>query len=176
MQSIVLGGGCFWCLDAGYRLIEGVTAVTSGYAGGKSPDPDYYSVASGATGNAEVVKVTFDSSVISLEDVLDIFWAMHNPTTLNRQGNDVGTQYRSVIFVQSESQKDIANESMQRVAKLWEDPVITEIATLDHFYEAESEHQNYFEKHPDMAYCQVIINPKLAKLREKFASRIKDSL
>ena len=173
-ESIVLGGGCFWCLDAGYRLIEGVTEVVSGYAGGHTAKPGYNDVSSGETGHAEVVKVTFDTSKIGLADILDIFWAMHDPTTLNRQGADQGTQYRSVIYYQGTEQKETVDESLAQVAKLWDDPVVTEVTELDKFYSAEEEHQNYFQKHPEVGYCQVIINPKLEKLRKKFQQRLKD--
>ncbi len=172
-ESIVLGGGCFWCLDAGYRLINGVTEVISGYAGGNTVDPGYYQVASGRTGHAEVVKVTFDISVIKLEDVLDIYWAMHDPTTLNYQGNDKGTEYRSIILYTSNDQKLTIDKSMEVVSKLWNDPIVTEVKELETFCPAEDEHQNFFQKHPELAYCQVIINPKLLKLRQKFAASLR---
>lgn len=172
-ESIVLGGGCFWCLDAGYRLINGVTEVVSGYAGGHTNDPNYYSVAMTETGHAEVVRVTFDTSIISLSDILDIFWAMHNPTTVNYQGNDRGTEYRSIILYESEQQKQVIDVSLKEVAKLWDDPIVTEVKPLEKFYPAESEHQNYFAKNPEQGYCQVIINPKLEKLRKKFQDRLK---
>ena len=173
LESIVLGGGCFWCLEASYQLIEGVEHVTSGYAGGATKDPDYYSVASGKSGHAEAVKVDFDPTVLGLDDVLDIFWAIHDPTTLNRQAYDVGTEYRSIILYANEQQQTAAEASKKKVAALWKDPIVTEIMPLTAFYEAEPEHQNYFKNHPDQAYCQVIINPKLKKLKEKFASRLK---
>jgi peptide-methionine (S)-S-oxide reductase len=172
-QSIVLAGGCFWCLDAAYRMVEGVASVVSGYAGGSWPDPTYERVSTGTTGHAEVVKVEFDPKVISLDDVLDIFWALHDPTTKNRQGNDVGTQYRSMILYVGKEQKELAEASLANVAKLWPNPIVTEVKPLDHFYPAEEYHQDYYRKNPDQGYCQVIINPKLAKLREKFASRLK---
>lgn len=172
-ESITLGGGCFWCLDAGFRLIEGVTSVVSGYAGGQTTDPSYYQVASGETGHAEVVQVEFDPAIISLKDILDIFWAMHNPTTLNYQGNDKGTEYRSIILFNNNAQKAIVERSISEVAKLWDDPIVTELKLLEVFYPAEDEHQNYFEKHPEQGYCQVIINPKLAKLRKTFTDRLK---
>jgi peptide-methionine (S)-S-oxide reductase len=172
-ESIVLGGGCFWCLEASYQLIEGVTAVTSGYAGGSTDNPDYYGVSSGKTGHAEVVKVDFDPSIINLDDILDIFWAIHDPTTLNRQGHDVGSQYRSVILYDNKEQETVALASKKKASALWEDPIVTEIVPLKDFYKADPEHQNYFKNHPEQAYCQVIINPKLQKLRAKFASRLK---
>lgn len=173
MAEIVLGGGCFWCLDAAFRLIKGVTSVTSGYAGGDSVGPDYYSVATGITGHAEVVKVEFDPKLISLTEVLDIFWVLHDPTTLNRQGNDVGAQYRSIILYTSKDQQKIIEESLAKARKLWPGSIVTEVTPLTSFYPAEPEHQNYFEKHPEQAYCQVVINPKLQKLRQKFAQRLK---
>lgn len=174
IESIVLGGGCFWCLDAGYRLIEGIESVTSGFAGGQMQNPTYYDVTSGKTGHAEVVKVDFDSKKISLEGVLDIFWAMHDPTTKDRQGNDVGSQYRSTILYTDEGQLDVIKKSIESITLLWDDPIVTEVKKLATFYPAEEEHQNYFQKNPERGYCQVIINPKLAKLRAKFTERVKN--
>lgn len=173
METIVLGGGCFWCLDAGFKLIQGVTDVVAGYAGGTAEDADYYKVCTGATNHAEVVSVTFDTSQISLADILDIFWAVHDPTTLDRQGNDVGTQYRSVIFYGSDEQKAVAEESIKSVQELWDDPVVTELKPLEKFFPAEDYHQDYFNNNPQQAYCQVVINPKLLKLKQKFTERIK---
>lgn len=172
-ESVVLGGGCFWCLDAGYRLIGGVIKVTSGYAGGHTEDPHYYDVVDGTTGHAEVVKIDFDSNAISLKDILNIFWAMHDPTTLNRQGHDKGSQYRSIILYSNQDQKNSIEASLDTASTLWDDPIVTEVVELKKFYPAEEEHQNYFQKHPEMAYCQVIINPKLAKLRSEFVSHLK---
>lgn len=172
-ETAILGGGCFWCLEAVYQLVEGVTAGTSGYAGGHMPDPSYEQVSSGATGHAEVVKVDFDPSIITYADLLDIFWAIHDPTTKDRQGHDEGSQYRSIILYLNDSQKDLAQASKAAVAKLWPDPIVTEIASLKQFYEAEASHQNYYNNNSGQGYCQVIINPKLAKLREKFANRLK---
>ena len=172
-ESIVLGGGCSWCLDAGYRLIEGALRVETGYSGGNVKDPSYDQVCTGETGHAEVVRITFDTDKIKLKDLLDIFWALHDPTTLNKQGYDVGTQYRSIILYSNEEQKNIAEKSMNDNAAVWDDPIVTEILPLQTFYLAEQEHQNFFANHPESAYCQVIINPKLKKLRKKFASRIR---
>lgn len=172
-ESIVVAGGCFWCLDAAFRQIEGITKVVSGYTGGQTLNPTYYQVASGETGHAEAVEVTFDPAVISLRDVLDIFWALHNPTTLNRQGADVGTQYRSAIFYRDNEQRQIVEASVKAVQSLWSDPIVTQVKPLEHFYPAEAEHQDYFNKNPQAAYCQVVINPKLQKLREKFNQRLK---
>lgn len=173
IDSIVLGGGCFWCLDAAYKLVEGVTDVVAGYAGGHTDNPDYYQVAMKDSGHAEVVKVSFDTTKISLHDILDVFWAMHDPTTLNRQGADVGSQYRSIILFKDQAQATEVNKSVEQVKQLWKGPIVTEVVGLDKFYEAEAEHQDYFANHPDQAYCQVVINPKLAKLRAKFAAKLK---
>lgn len=172
-ESIVLGGGCFWCLEASYQLINGIESVVPGYAGGHTENPDYYSVASKTTGHAEVVKVDFDPKIISLDEVLDVFWVIHDPTTKDRQGNDVGPQYRSIILFNNSRQKQVVDESITGVKQLYDNPIITEVMELDKFYEAEEEHHDYFKKHPDMAYCQVIINPKLKKLREKFQAKLK---
>lgn len=172
-ELATLGGGCFWCLDAAYRRIEGVTRVVSGYAGGQDPNPTYQRVCSGATGHAEVVQVEFDPDVISYRDVLDVFWAIHDPTTLNRQGHDVGTQYRSIILTHGDAQRRIAEESRQAVASLWPRPVVTEIVPLEAFHPAEDYHQDYFARNPDQGYCQIVINPKLSALRERFASRLR---
>lgn len=172
-ESIVLGGGCFWCLEAAYQLIEGVTKVVPGYAGGDFENPTYQDLHRVETGHAEVVKITFNTSVLSLEDVMDIFWAIHDPTTLNRQGNDVGPEYRSIILYANDEQKNSALDSLKRVQKLWKDPIVTEVKQLDKFYEAEDYHHNYFKNNPNQAYCQVIINPKLDNLRKKFSEKLK---
>ena len=172
-ETIVLGGGCFWCLEAAYQLIDGVMAVTSGYAGGAVKDPGYEAVGMGYTGHAEVVKIDFDPNVVSLDDILEIFWAIHDPTTKNRQGNDVGTQYRSIILYSGDDQRRAAEDGKSKVIPLWSKPVLTEILPLTKFYEAEDYHQNYFRNNPGNGYCQVIINPKLANLRKKFAKRLK---
>lgn len=172
-ETATLGGGCFWCLDAAFRQIKGVENVVSGYAGGSIEKPTYDQVCSGSTGHAEVVQVRYDPKVISYEDVLDIFWAIHDPTTPNRQGSDVGPQYRSIILYEDEVQRQAAEDSAMRIGKLWPNPIVTEIKKLEHFYPAEEFHQDYFAKNPTQGYCQIVINPKLAKLREKFASRLK---
>lgn len=174
-ESIILGGGCFWCLDAAYRLVEGVTKVVSGFAGGDTKNPTYWRVVGGDTGHAEVVKVDFDPEVVSLVDILNIFWGMHDPTTLNYQGNDRGTQYRSIILYYGDKQKEVIDASVTAVAKLWDDPIVTEVSKLREFYPAEDEHQDYFKKHPDQAYCQVIINPKLAKLKMTFKEHLRST-
>ena len=172
-QSIVLGGGCFWCLEAAYQMVEGVEAVTSRYAGGHAQDPAYQQVSRGNTGHAEVVRVEFDAKVIPLAAVLEIFWGIHDPTTPNRQGHDIGPQYRSIILYSNDEQKRLAEASKSEIAKLWPDPVVTEILPLEHFYEAEKDHQNYFRNNPQQGYCQAVINPKIAKLRQHFSARLK---
>lgn len=175
MTTYVLGGGCFWCLDALYRRVNGVERVVSGYAGGTTTDhPSYYDVASGSTGHAEVVRITFDDTVIKPEDILDIFFAFHNPTTPNRQGADTGTQYRSIMLYQDEGQKAQFTQALDRAQKLWDDPIVTEINKLDIFYPAEEEHQDYFNKNPEAGYCQVVIAPKLAKARKKYSQWLKE--
>ncbi len=175
IEMAVLGGGCFWCLEATYELINGVANVVSGYSGGTDPEPTYEKSAYRNTGEAEVVRITFEPSIISYADILEIFWTIHDPTTLNRQGNDKGPEYRSIIFYLNEQQKQIAEESRKQIQNLWKDPIVTEIVPLQKFYEAEEEHQNFYKKHPEQAYCQIVINPKLEKLRAKFASKLKQS-
>lgn len=147
-MKAVLGGGCFWCLEAAYQLVNGINRVTPGYAGGSTKNPSYEEVSSGNTGHAEVVRLHFDDSIISYSEVLDIFWVVHDPTTLNRQGNDVGEQYRSIILYKDQTQKSIARESIKKVQTLWGDPVITELELLTEFYEAEPEHHNLLSKQP----------------------------
>lgn len=174
-ETIILGGGCFWCLDAAYRRVKGVEKVVSGYAGGQWPDPSYERVTTGTTGHAEVVQLSFDSQAIALKTILEIFWTIHDPTTLNRQGNDVGTQYRSIILYNSPEQQVAIEQSVKETAtKLWGDAITTELIPLEKFYPAESYHQDYFNKNPEQGYCQVIINPKLQKLIKKFAQLLKD--
>jgi peptide-methionine (S)-S-oxide reductase len=163
-DKIVLGGGCFWCVEAVYRRIPGVIALQSGYAGGHIPNPTYREVCSGKTGHAEVVEVQFDPEVISLEQVMNLFWIAHDPTTLNRQGADVGTQYRSVVYLCDPAQEDTVRQSMNAAQGQFKNPIVTEIAELDHFYPAESYHQEYYEANPDQGYCRVVIAPKLEKL------------
>jgi peptide-methionine (S)-S-oxide reductase len=172
-EIATLAGGCFWCLDAAYRQIDGVTGVVSGYAGGHRPDPTYEQVSTGSTGHAEVVNVEFDPEVISFPEILEIFWTIHDPTTLNRQGADVGTQYRSAIFYNDDAQKTAAEASRDAVQELWSNPVVTEIVPLQAFYPAEDYHQDYYAKNPGQGYCVAVINPKLKKLREHHLGRIK---
>lgn len=173
LQTATLGGGCFWCLEAAFQEIAGVVKVVSGYAGGQTLHPTYEQVSSGQTGHAEVVQLIFDPAVISYQDILEVFWTIHDPTTLNRQGADIGSQYRSVILYVTDEQKADAEQSKAAVQKLWPDPVVTQIAPLEKFWQAEDYHQNYFKSHPEQAYCQVVINPKLQKLRQKFQARLK---
>lgn len=174
-ESIVLGGGCFWCLDAIYRRVKGVTNVTSGYAGGDLNEPSYEEVCTGTTNHAEVIKVDFDSSDIDLKTILDIFWSIHDPTTRNQQGNDIGTQYRSAIYYTGDIQKEIIEDSIEKTAKkLWGKPITTEIKPLNTFWPAEDYHQDFFNKNPEQGYCQIIINPKLAKFKKKFEHLLKD--
>jgi peptide-methionine (S)-S-oxide reductase len=175
LEVATLGGGCFWCLEAVYDQLQGVTDVVSGYAGGDLKDPTYEQVCSGRTGHAEVVQVTFDPSQISYKGILEVFFSIHNPTTLNRQGADVGTQYRSAIFTHSDAQKATAQALIAELTadKAWGDPIVTQVAPLDTFYPAEAYHQEYFARNPYQGYCQVVIAPKLAKFRKHYAERLK---
>lgn len=176
-EVATLGGGCFWCLEAIYLDVQGVERVVSGYAGGHVPNPTYEEVCGKKTGHAEVVQVHFDPSVISYDDILYIFWRIHDPTTLNRQGNDVGPQYRSAIFYHGEAQKAAAERSLAEVkaAGVWPDPIVTEIVPLDAFYEAEGYHQNYFNRNPYQPYCQYVIDPKVRKFRKSFQAKLKQA-
>jgi peptide-methionine (S)-S-oxide reductase len=173
--TAVLGGGCFWCLDAVFRDLDGVLTVESGYAGGAGADPTYEAVCSGRTGHAEVVKVTFDPAVLSFRDLLTVFFTIHDPTTLNRQGNDVGTQYRSVVFCQSDEQRTIAQDVIQSLtaAKLWDAAIVTEVADVAPFYPAERYHQDYFENNAQQPYCMFVVAPKVAKFRKTFSERLR---
>jgi peptide-methionine (S)-S-oxide reductase len=175
-EVATLGGGCFWCLEAVYERVEGVTGVRSGYAGGDRPQPSYQEVCSGDTGHAEVVEVRFDPDTITYREVLEIFFAIHDPTTPNRQGADVGTQYRSVVFHHSEEQK-AAVEALVRDLEaegVWDAPIATEIEPLDTFWPAEDYHREYFRRNPYQPYCQVVVAPKVAKFRQRFAHRLRD--
>jgi peptide-methionine (S)-S-oxide reductase len=174
-ETATLGGGCFWCLEAVFEEVRGVHKVESGYAGGDLPNPTYHQVCTGTTNHAEVVQVTFDPAVISYREILDIFFATHDPTTLNRQGADVGTQYRSVIFYHTPVQKQIAEARMAELnaAKIWPRPIVTQIEPLPHFYRAEDYHQRYLQNNPGQAYCQAVVTPKVAKFRKQFASQLK---
>jgi peptide-methionine (S)-S-oxide reductase len=174
-QTAVLGGGCFWCLEAVFDRLRGVLSVESGYAGGGSANPSYEDVCSGRTGHAEVVRVTFDPSVLSFRDLLKVFFAIHDPTTQDRQGSDVGTQYRSVIFCQNAEQRAEAEGLIVELTrtKLWDDPIVTELAEAAPFYRAEGYHQQYFERNRAQPYCQFIVAPKVAKFRKEFVDRLK---
>lgn len=175
LQIATLGGGCFWCLEAVYDDLRGVVDVVSGYSGGHVPNPTYEQVCSKTTGHAEVIQITFDSSVISYRELLEVFFAIHDPTTLDRQGNDVGPQYRSVIFYHDEQQKRIAQEVIREIeaAKLWHNPIVTEVTAFDAFYPAEDYHQEYFKNHPGAIYCQLVIAPKVAKFRKQYLDKLK---
>jgi len=174
-EMATLGGGCFWCLEAVFEQVAGVEQVVSGYTGGSVPNPTYRQVCTGTTGHVEVVQVTFDPSVISYADVLRIFFTVHDPTTRDRQGPDVGPQYRSAIFTHTPEQKATAEVVMQEISEagIWDNPIVTEVEPLDTFYPAEDYHQEYFRNNPDQGYCRVIIEPKVAKFRKMFADRLK---
>lgn len=174
-QRATLAGGCFWCLEAVYELLRGVESVQSGYAGGHVPDPSYEAVCSGTTGHAEVVQVEFDPEEISYRDLLDVFFTIHDPTTLNRQGHDVGTQYRSAIYFHSPEQESTARAVIAELTAqgLWDDPIVTELEPLDVFYPAEDYHHQYYRRNQWQPYCQVVVAPKVARARQKFVERLK---
>src|SRR5215207_10993702 len=173
-ETATLGGGCFWCLEAVFDELNGVTDVVSGYAGGARPNPSYEAVCSGTTGHAEVIQVKFDPDVISYEDILHVFFAIHDPTTLNRQGGDVGTQYRSVIFYHSPEQKAAAERKMAELGASgqYDDPLVTELAPAPEYYPAESYHQDYFRQNPGQGYCRAVVAPKVAKARKAFFEKL----
>lgn len=175
-EMATLGAGCFWCVEAVFQELKGVESVESGYMGGHVDNPTYKQVCSGTTGHAEVAQVVFDPDVISFEEILEVFWTTHDPTTKDRQGNDVGPQYRSAIFYHSDEQQKTAEESKKNVAtELWSDNIVTEITPAGTFYEAEEYHQDFYAQNPNYGYCRVIINPKIEKVRKKFADKLKDS-
>ena len=169
-QELVLGGGCFWCLEAVFELLEGIDDVVSGYANGMIDNPDYRAVCDGDTGHAEVIKITYDDALISIDTLLDIFFEIHNPTTLNRQGADTGTQYRSVILYEDETK---ALQARERAQNNYSDPIVTIIEPLNHFYLAESYHQDYYQLNSTQGYCMAVISPKVAKLRKQFEEKLK---
>lgn len=175
LETAVLGGGCFWCLEAVFDELAGVMSVESGYAGGRIPDPTYDDVCSGRTGHAEVVRIAFDPAVLSFRDLLTVFFTIHDPTTPDRQGNDVGTQYRSVVFCQTPAQRETATSVIAGLASagLWRDPVVTEVAGAATFYPAEGYHQEYFARNGSQPYCAVVVAPKVAKFRKHFTERLK---
>ena len=176
-ERAVVAGGCFWCLDAAFRQLRGVLEVTSGYTGGTTSDPDYNSVCTGTTGHVEAVSVTFDPSVITYNDLLTVFFGFHDPTSLNRQGNDIGTEYRSAIFTVNDQQATEAQAMIETLTQnqTFSKPIVTTIEPLTTFYPAESEHQDFYRKNPGSGYCSVIISPKLAKLREHFSTLLKSN-
>jgi peptide-methionine (S)-S-oxide reductase len=177
-EVATLGGGCFWCLEAVYQELEGVEQVVSGYSGGTVARPTYYQVCSGTTGHAEVVQVTFDPTAISFREILEVFFSIHDPTTLNRQGADVGTQYRSAIFYHSPEQRATAEQLIAELnaADIWDAPIVTEVAPLQVFYRAEDYHQNYFLQNPTQPYCRVVVAPKVAKFRKQHLGRLKQKV
>jgi peptide-methionine (S)-S-oxide reductase len=168
MQKYVLGGGCFWCLDSAYVQFKGIVDVTCGYTGGEKPSPTYEQVCDGNTGHAEVVSVTFDENLISSDQILDIFFTLHDPTQLNRQGGDIGTQYRSSMFYESPEQLDIFQAGILRAKEIWGDSVVTSLEPLGEFFDAEQYHQDFFAKNPNQGYCMAVVAPKVAKVRARF--------
>lgn len=176
MEQITLGSGCFWCTEAIFQRLKGVESAVSGYSGGKTKDPFYKEVCAGTTGHAEVVQVTYDPQLISLEEILEVFWKTHDPTTLNRQGNDVGTQYRSAVFYHNDEQKEVAERIKKKLDEsgAWGDPIVTEITKFDTFYPAEDYHQEYFNENGSQPYCQFVVAPKVEKFKDVFAKKLKD--
>ncbi len=173
LEKALLGGGCFWCVEAVYNRVKGVERAISGYAGGLRPNPSYEQVCTGASGHAEVVEITFDSEIITYEEILEIFWTIHNPTTLNAQGADQGTQYRSVIYYYNEDQKAKAILSIAQAQKNFDDKIVTELSAAPEFFEAETYHQNYYSEHPTQGYCYAVITPKIEKFVGKFNNKVK---
>jgi len=172
-ETTTLAGGCFWCLEAVYADLKGVEKVESGYSGGSVPNPSYQAVCTGETGHAEVVQIEFDPEVLSFADLLRVFFAIHDPTTLNRQGADVGTQYRSAIFYHTDEQKETAQRIIEEVAPEWKNPIVTEVTPFETFYRAEQYHQNYFALNPNQPYCRAVVAPKVQKFRKKFEVKLK---
>jgi len=174
-ETATLAGGCFWCLEAAFQDLKGVEKVQSGYAGGHVSNPSYEQVCTGTTGHAEVVQITFDPTVVSFDDLLHVFFTIHDPTTLNRQGEDVGTQYRSAIFYHTPEQKATAERVIRELAaeKVWDDPVVTELKPLDAFYPAEQYHRDYYRRNPNQGYCRAVIAPKVAKVRKLYFDKLK---
>ncbi|MDO8473328.1 MAG: peptide-methionine (S)-S-oxide reductase MsrA [Dehalococcoidia bacterium] len=174
-ETATLAGGCFWCIEAVFREVDGVKTVVSGYTGGATPNPTYQQVCTGETSHAEAAQVTFDTTSISYCEILDIFFSVHDPTTLDQQGADTGTQYRSAIFYHNEQQRAIADGLIGELnkARVWKDPIVTQVIPLDKFYPAEEYHQEYFTRHPEQGYCQAVISPKVNKFRKEWAERLK---
>ena len=175
MEIATLAGGCFWCLEAVFQQLKGVTKVTSGYAGGTVPNPSYEAVCTGRTGHAEVVQIEFDPAGVSYRELLDVFFVIHDPTTLNRQGVDEGTQYRSAVFYHAPQQQQVAEAVIAELeaGKVWDDPIVTEVVPLDAFYPAEEYHRDYFRRNPGQSYCRAVIAPKVAKLRKQYFEKLK---
>lgn len=175
LEEATFGAGCFWCVEAVFELVEGVEHVESGYSGGHVKDPSYREVTTGRTGHVEVARIIYDPSVVSFEVLLEVFWHTHDPTTLNRQGNDIGTQYRSVVFYHNEEQKQIAEASLEKTeaSGLWDDPIVTTIEPLKNYYVAENYHQNYYENNPNAGYCSYVIAPKIAKFKKQYKHLLK---
>ena len=173
LKTAYLAGGCFWCLEAVFQRLKGVEKVESGYMGGHVPKPTYHQVCGGGTGHAEAVRVTFDEDELSFPDLLDVFFTIHDPTTKDRQGNDVGTQYRSAIFYADETQKKDAERAIQDAAAHWRGPIVTQLAPVAEFYPAEDYHQNYFNENPNQPYCMFVVGPKVEKLHSKFKTKVK---
>ena len=171
LQKATVGGGCFWCLEAVYQQVRGVVGVESGYAGGQTLNPNYDSVCTGQTGHAEVVLIEFDADVLTYQKILEIFFAIHDPTTLNRQGNDIGSQYRSVIYAHDQEQRMMAQNIIKQLTQenIFDQPIVTELADLPTYYRAEDYHQNYFNNHPDQGYCAFVVSPKASKFRKQFS-------
>jgi peptide-methionine (S)-S-oxide reductase len=176
-EVVTLGGGCFWCLEAVYNQMQGVQSAISGYMGGKSPNPSYRAVCTGTTGHVEVVQVTFDPEVTPLREVLEVFFAIHDPTTQDRQGNDVGEQYKSVIFYHGDAQRQTAEETIRALEAdgLWSNPIVTEVRPAETFWPAEDYHQEYFRNNPNQPYCSYVVAPKVAKFRQKFAAKMRQT-
>ncbi|AWB89536.1 peptide-methionine (S)-S-oxide reductase MsrA [Homoserinimonas hongtaonis] len=172
METFVVAGGCFWCLDAVYRTLKGVSSVVSGYTGGSVPNPSYEAVCTGATGHAEAVAVTFDPAVIPAQVILDVFFTLHDPRQLNRQGNDVGTQYRSAMFYQNDAQRELFEEARERASEIWGGGVVTEIVPLGEYFVAEEYHQDFFAKNPGQGYCMAVALPKVNKVRKSFSEYV----
>jgi peptide-methionine (S)-S-oxide reductase len=175
MKEIILGGGCFWCLEAAFQLLKGIDKVQSGYAGGTKETATYEQVCSGRTKHAEVVKITYDPEIIHLEEILKVLWQIHDPTTLNKQGNDVGPQYRSAVFFHNDHQRDVAQKYIAQLtaAMAWDKPIITEVTAFSKFYSAESYHQNYYNDNANQGYCRYVIGPKLEKFEKVFKAKLK---
>ena len=176
IETATLANGCFWCTEAVFQRLKGVKSVTSGYTGGKIKNPTYREVCSGLTGHAEAIQITFDSSVLSFQEILDVFFSTHDPTTLNRQGYDVGTQYRSAIFYHSEQQKETAEKFIKALteAQVFDNPIVTEVTKFNEFYKAEDYHQNYYNNNKTQGYCMAVINPKLEKFIKKYKEKLKE--